>query len=218
MSDDMSAVIVPKSDQLNADSLMAGPMTITITSVAISVGQEQPVSMSFGDPDKVYRPCKSMARVLVAAWGPDAKNYTGRSMTLYRDPTVKWGGMDVGGIRISHLSDIPKEMTMALTATRATRKPYTVKPLTRQQPAQAETGRTVPRTPFVTQFAKTWRDRIAEAQKSGDAASLSALWSAPANKTASEKAQREDATVADAVSAEVLAAIAELEALAGVEG
>lgn len=125
----MSDVIIPKSDQINADDLISGPMTITIAGVAITAGTEQPVSIDIGVPGKVYRPCKSMSRVLVAAWGPDAKTYTGRSMTLYRDPTVKWGGMEVGGIRISHLSNIDKDMTMALTATRAQRKPYTVRPL-----------------------------------------------------------------------------------------
>lgn len=131
---DMSAVIIPKSDQINADDLISGPISVTIQAVAITPGTEQPVSIDIGVPGKVYRPCKSMSRVLVSAWGPDAKAYTGRSMTLYRDPTVKWGGMDVGGIRISHLSHIEKDMTMALTATRATRKPYTVHVLKASNP------------------------------------------------------------------------------------
>ncbi len=127
---DMTPSIVPKSDQLNSDDLIAGPMTIKITEVTIRGGQEQPVSIHFeGDNGKPYKSCKSMNRVLVAAWGPDAKVYTGRSMTLYRDPSVKWAGMEVGGIRISHLSHIDAPMTMALTATKGSRKPYTVHPL-----------------------------------------------------------------------------------------
>lgn len=127
---DMGQVIVPKSDQLNADDLIAGPMTVKITGVTIRGGQEQPISISFeGDNGKPYKACKSMCRVLVTAWGPDSSKYTGRSMTLYRDPAVKWGGMEVGGIRISHMSDIPESLTMALTATRGSRKPYTVKPI-----------------------------------------------------------------------------------------
>lgn len=130
MSDDMAAAIIPKSDQLNSDDLIAGPLTITITSVAIRGGQEQPVSMHYeGDNGKPYKPCKSMARVFVFAWGPDAKQYVGRSVTLYRDPSVKWGAMEVGGIRISHMSDIPEALTMALTATKGSRKPFTVRPL-----------------------------------------------------------------------------------------
>lgn len=126
---DMSAVITPKSDQINADDLIGGDMTIIIRDVQIKGGQEQPVSILFDGSDKAFRPCKSMSRVLVAMWGADARQYVGRSLTLYRDPTVKWGGLDVGGIRISHMSDIEASKTMALTATKGSRKPFTVKPL-----------------------------------------------------------------------------------------
>lgn len=136
---DMSRVIVPKSDQINADDLISGPITIRIAEVHISPGTEQPVSIRFDNDDgKPWRPCKSMSRVLVAAWGPDAKAYVGRSVTLYRDPKVKWGGMEVGGIRISHMSDIEREMVMALTATKGKRSPYTVKPLAAQVDRVAE--------------------------------------------------------------------------------
>lgn len=127
---DMRSVIVPKSDQLNADDLLAGPMTVTISQVTIRPGTEQPVSVFFeGDNGKPYKCCKSMARVMVHCWGADANEYVGHSMTLYCDPTVKWGGMEVGGIRISHMSHIPKGVTMALTATKGQRKPFVVKPL-----------------------------------------------------------------------------------------
>lgn len=133
---DMTSVIVPKSDQINADDLIGGPRTIRITEVSISPGADQPVSIKFdGERAKVWRPCKSMSRVLVAAWGPDAKAYVGRSVTLYRDPTVKWGGMQVGGIRVSHMSHIDKQMTMALTETKGKRAPYVVKPLTAAETA-----------------------------------------------------------------------------------
>ncbi len=127
---DMASTIVPKSDQLNSDDLIAGPMTVKITGVSIKGGAEQPISISFeGDDGKPYKPCKSMCRVMVTAWGADSKKYTGRSMTLYREPTVKWAGMEVGGIRISHMSDIESALTMALTATRGSRKPFTVRPI-----------------------------------------------------------------------------------------
>jgi hypothetical protein len=127
---DMRVVIVPKSGQLNADDFLAGPMTITITRVDIEPGIEQPVSIYFdGDNNKPYKPCKSMARVMVHCWGPDASIYVGRSMTLFCDPEVKWGGMAVGGIRISHMSHIANTKTMALTATKGQKKPFIVKPL-----------------------------------------------------------------------------------------
>lgn len=131
----MAAAIVPKSDQLNSDDLIAGPITIRIADVTIRGGQEQPVAIHYeGDNGKPYKPCKSMSRVFVTAWGPDAKQYVGRSVTLYRDPSVKWAGMEVGGIRISHMTDIPEALTMALTATKGSRKPFTVRPLKESAP------------------------------------------------------------------------------------
>ena len=125
---DMSQVTQPKSDQINADDLISGPMTVTIEGVNINARDEQPVSIKLKGMTKVFRPCKSMSRALVHAYGPDAAKYAGKSMTLYRDPKVKWGGMEVGGIRISHLSDIEKEMVMMLTQTQNQRAPFKVKP------------------------------------------------------------------------------------------
>lgn len=134
---DMTQVIAPNSSQINSDDLIAGAMTITITSVSIS-GVEQPVVINFvGDKGKPYKPCKSMCRIMVAAWGRDAKEYAGRRMTLYRDPSVKWGGVEIGGIRISHLSHLDKPLVVALTATRGSRKPYTVQPLRVSKAEQA---------------------------------------------------------------------------------
>lgn len=126
---DMSSVIVPKSDQWNADDFLSGPMTFTIASVNVKGGKEQPVEISLNGTNKFYRPCKGMCRVMVSAWGADSSKYVGRSFTLYCDSKVKWGGMEVGGIRISHMSDIDGDLTMALTVTRANKKAYTVKPL-----------------------------------------------------------------------------------------
>ena len=131
---DMSVVIQPKSDQVNADDFIGGPRTFTIEAVHINPDADQPVQIQLVGEKRVWRPCKSMSRVLVAGWGPDAKTYTGRSVTLYRDPKVKWGGMEVGGIRISHMSHLDKQMVMALTATKGSRKPYTVKPLVVEVP------------------------------------------------------------------------------------
>lgn len=128
---DLSLTVDPKSLQLNADDLIAGPRTIKVTKVtANQTSAEQPVAIFFeGDNGKPYLPCKSMRRVLIQVWGKDGSQYPGRSMTLYRDPEVQFGGLKVGGIRISHVTNIDAPVTMALTATRASRKPFTVKPL-----------------------------------------------------------------------------------------
>lgn len=136
---DMTQTIKPKSDQLNADDLIGGPLTIKITKVTvIPDAPQQPVFMHFeGDNGKPYKPCKSMCRVLVHNWGADANKYVGRSLTLYRDESVVFGGVKVGGIRISHMTHIDAAVTMALTATRASRKPFTVKPLAIGAPEKA---------------------------------------------------------------------------------
>lgn len=127
---DLSQTIAPKSDQLNADDLIGRTKTITITRISRSETPDQPISIFFeGDNGKPYKPCKSMRRVLVQVWGADGLSYVGKSMTLYRDDKVVFGGVAVGGIRISHMSHIDEPKTMALTATKASRKPFTVKPL-----------------------------------------------------------------------------------------
>jgi hypothetical protein len=128
----LSETIIPKSDQLNADDLISGPITITVTGVKKyeDAGRKKAAISYEGDNGKPYNPCVSMVRVLVSAWGPNGADYVGRSMTLYRDNSVLFGGIAVGGIRISHLSHIEKDLTLALTVSRASRKPYTVKVLT----------------------------------------------------------------------------------------
>lgn len=127
---DMAHTTEAKSDQLNADDLIAGAITIKITSVLVKTSAEQPCAVSYeGDRGKPFKPSKSMARIMVSAWGDDSKNYVGKSMTLYRDPEVKWAGMKVGGIRISHMSHLDRTMTVALTETRGVKKLFTVQPL-----------------------------------------------------------------------------------------
>lgn len=135
---DMGAFVAPKSDQLNADDLIAGPRTIRITKVSGTGAPDQPVAVWYENDDgKPYKPCKSMRRVMIHAWGREAAQYVGRSMTIYRDPKVAFGGMEVGGIRISAMSHIERRLEMALTVTKAKRAPYRVEPLKVEPPEDA---------------------------------------------------------------------------------
>lgn len=121
--------ITPKSDQLNADDLVGTTKTITVTNVRRG-SADQPVIIDYeGDNGRPYKPCKSMRRVLIYSWGDDGRAWVGRSMTLYHDPEVKFGGVMVGGIRISHLSHIDGPKVMQLTATRGKKAPYRVDPI-----------------------------------------------------------------------------------------
>ena len=127
---DLRDTIIPKSDQLNADQLMTGPMTITDTDVRRGSGDDQPIVIHYdGEGGRPYKPCKSMRRVLMYAWGNDGAAWIGRSMTLYNRADVKFGGQEVGGIRISHLSDIPADIAINLTATRGKKEPAKIKRL-----------------------------------------------------------------------------------------
>lgn len=127
---DLRPTIAPKSDQLNADDLIGQTKTITITGVRLCGEPDQPVAVHFeGDEGKPYKPGKSMRRVMVKVWGDDASKFVGRRMTLYRDDNVKFGGLNVGGIRISHMSDIDRDVAMVLTESKAKRQPFIVKPL-----------------------------------------------------------------------------------------
>lgn len=126
--EELRASIVPKSDQLNADTLLAGAITVTIDSVT-SGDKEQPVVIGIGKDHQPYKPCKSMRRVLIAAWGDKGKDWIGKSMTLFCDPNVSWAGVKVGGIRISHLSHIDGDNTFMLTTKRGKKEEFKVKRL-----------------------------------------------------------------------------------------
>lgn len=139
---DLRDTIVPKSDQLNAEQLLGGPMTITVTDVRRGGGEEQPVTIHYeGEGGRPYKPCKSMRKILVFAWGSDGRDWAGRSMTLYNRPDVKFGGEEVGGIRISHLSDIPKDIAVALTATRGRKEQTRIKRLVIAEVESVEASR-----------------------------------------------------------------------------
>jgi hypothetical protein len=71
---DMTQFTAPKSDQLNADDLIGGPRTITVSRVRASESTpEQPVEIHIEGSDKPYKPCKSMRRVMITLWGIDSK-------------------------------------------------------------------------------------------------------------------------------------------------
>jgi hypothetical protein len=126
---DLTESIAPKSDQINAEDLLTGPRTFTVEKVTAG-SAEQPVNVHLVElPGRPYRPSKSMRRVMVTAWGKEAANYTGRRLTLYRDPDVTFGKDKVGGIKISHLSHLDAPLSIALTVTRGRRAPHVVQPL-----------------------------------------------------------------------------------------
>lgn len=131
MSDlsDLRFTIIPKSDQLNAEQLLAGPMTVTVTGVSIGSDDQPLVIHHDKDKQRPFKPCKTMRKLLIFAWGEDGRKWTGQSMTLYNDPNVRFGGAEVGGIRISHMTGIERTVQLSLTATKGKKALHTVQPL-----------------------------------------------------------------------------------------
>jgi hypothetical protein len=141
---DISDTVLAKSDQLNADDLIGGPITVKITRVTKSKEPDQPISVNYeGDGGKPYKPGKSMRRVMIAMWGKDSDAYIGQSMTLYRDPKVRFGKLEVGGIRISHATGIDRDQAIVITVKQGQKGEFHVKRL------QAQTQQR--QTPAITQ-------------------------------------------------------------------
>jgi hypothetical protein len=123
---DISDTLAPNSDQLDAIDLhMSGPRVFTVSKVSKG-NAEQPVQIHLAEFDRPWRPGLSMRRVLVACWGKDAQQYVGRSLRLWCDPKVSFGGADVGGVRILALSHIDKPRAIPLLVSRGKSARYKV--------------------------------------------------------------------------------------------
>jgi len=135
---DISDTLAPNSDQLDAVDLLGGPQTFTISKVSKG-NPEQPVQIHLAEFDRPWRPGKSMRRVMVACWGPDANQYVGRSVRLWCDPKVAFGGQDVGGVRILALSHIDKPRGIPLLVSRGKSAIYKVDVLKVEAPKTSPT-------------------------------------------------------------------------------
>lgn len=134
---DLSSTIVAKSDQLNADDLI-DPIVIAVTRVDKVKSKDQPIHIhSVGI--QPFKPCLTMRRMLIAAWGKYKDAWVGRSMVLYCDPEVPWGGKDVGGVRVSHCSHITAPVSRMLAVTRGRKKLFTLLPLVVEEVDHSDT-------------------------------------------------------------------------------
>lgn len=137
MTFDISETLAPKSDQLDAvDLLGAPPRIFTVESVSRG-NSEQPVEVHLAEFPRVWRPGKSMRRVLASCWGTDASVWIGRRVTLYCDETVTFGNDVTGGTRISHLSHIDGRKKIPLLVKRGKSATFTVDPLPELSPVDA---------------------------------------------------------------------------------
>lgn len=133
---DIGFALEAKSDQLNYDDIADTEIVITISEVRVRKG-DQPVWVYFhGCNNRPWKPSKGMLRLLATAWGRDSSQWSGKSVKLYGDKSVKWAGKEIGGIRIRALSDInPNGISAMLTVSRGKRHEYKVQFLNMQRPA-----------------------------------------------------------------------------------
>jgi len=187
MTFDMTETIKPKSDQLNADDLIAGDMVIRVTNVTRSNSADQPVNIHYeGDDGKPYKPCKGMRRILVSAWGRDASQYIGKYLELFREPSVTFGNLSVGGIRISKLSNITNPLgnmtqsgnkfTMVITASRGKKTLYEIQELTiNDNQAWMEASKTINKADNLEALKLSWQKNFSAWKSSFTAYEFSEL-------------------------------------------
>jgi hypothetical protein len=145
---DVSDTLIPNTDQLVADDLRTGHRNIKITKVERISDEKRPLAVHFeGDGGKPYLPNVSMRRVIAEAWGTDSREWVGKWLRLFRNPQIKMGGAEVGGIRISHAYPLSQtEMVISLITTKGKRSLYK---LARMDPPDGQPTRTTatPTTP-----------------------------------------------------------------------
>jgi hypothetical protein len=130
----------PRSDQWNADDFIGGPRDFTIAGVKVGVAEQKyDIELVEGE-GRVWRPPVTVLRLL--------------------DPEIAFGRDKVGGIRLSHMSDLPdgKPLVERLTATRGKRASHTVQPMPAATPAPAEpTAEEVAACTDVDQLKAMWK-------------------------------------------------------------
>ena len=181
---DISDTLAPKSDQLDAVDLLGSPQTFTVTKVSKG-NAEQPVNVHLAEFPRVWRPGKSMRRVLAHCWGTDAAQWTGRRVTLYCDESVTFGNDVVGGTRISHLSHIDKRKSVPLLVKRGKSATFTVEPLRETAPTpEPLTDAMIACATDVDQLGNWWRQH--PEQRPAIEARVAEIKASEAQKTATE--------------------------------
>jgi hypothetical protein len=109
--DDITSAIQAKSDQLNAVDIVGSEPVIKIREVKLFLNSpKQKVWIHFeGDNNRPWKPAVGMLSIMTEAWGKLTKEWVGKHVQIFCEPTVTYGGEQVGGIEIKALSDIKKE-------------------------------------------------------------------------------------------------------------
>jgi hypothetical protein len=172
---DVTFALQAKSDQLNGVDIMGVEPVIRIREVKVRQG-DQPVSVYFdGDHGRPWKPSKGMLRILAGAWGRDSSAWVGKYVQVYFEPSVKYAGKEVGGIRIRALSDIDQRgLSFALRINQKQTEPYHV-PLLQVQSNEYPADKFAKALPVMAEKMKngemTLQQVIAQCQKTGQLSS-----------------------------------------------
>ena len=136
--------LLPNVDHLTYRHVnLCGTITATIAKAFLTGKKDQPLRIDF-EPNPLcvdqdnkplhWFPCKGMRIVMAEAWGTELAAFAGKSVELFGNPDVMYGGEKVGGIQISRLSHIAKPLDVMLTVARGRKKAFHVGVL----PSQSE--------------------------------------------------------------------------------
>lgn len=125
---DLTPTIAADSDQLCAADLPE-PRIFEVLEVFKTRDDKKPIGLRLRGHDLPWLPSKTARRVLVAIWGPKGRDYVGRFLRLYCDPTVIYGGKAVGGVRINGATHIDGTQQGSLPFSRGKYAPWRVDPI-----------------------------------------------------------------------------------------
>jgi hypothetical protein len=148
----LSQAVIARSDQLNADDLVSGPRTFTVSGVRRG-DAEQPVAIELAEfPGRPFKPSKTVLRILAFGWGEETDDWPENArFTLYRDAKVRWAGQEIGGIRVSHMSGLKSPIKIALAESKGKKSLHVVEPLPDAPAAD-------PNAALIDELKREWKD------------------------------------------------------------
>ncbi|MGB1291777.1 MAG: hypothetical protein ACPG5Z_06565 [Pseudoalteromonas sp.] len=127
---DFSDTVQAKSDQMNAIDFIGGAQTYTVTGVKKSPDKQQPMLILVDGHAQPYKPSLGYRRIITAVWGMNGNDYVGKKITLDLDPTVIYGGKEVGGICVTAMQGLSEKKRFKLAISRSKHKFVDVMPIT----------------------------------------------------------------------------------------
>jgi hypothetical protein len=139
-AEDIKKSLLPKVDHLTYEHVRREPLVLKVARVCHGPDKkERPVRLDFEPHERCvdtegkplhYLPCKGMRVVLADIWGLNGRvDWVGKSLELFGNPDVMYGGEKRGGIQISKMSHIDKPTTVMVKVRRGTTAPFVVEPL-----------------------------------------------------------------------------------------